>query len=459
MMDMSQGMYLMPQMQMKASPALIALNRMLVLSTQELQQLVQEELEQNPALEQVESDEALCSRCKRPLNGSTCMYCLQEDLQLADLDRTDSSGVVDNEEFDPLMLVAAPTSLPELLLRDLHVVLPNDQHELANYLVGSLTPQGFLDADLNEISEILSIDYQTVEEVLQILQELGPPGVGARNVQECLLLQIDRLDHDVQPPPALRSIIKDYWIDLGEHRYGAIAQSLGIGYDDVVNARDFLREYLRPYPLSIDGKGAIDEDANYLTPDVVIREEGNTFVAEVVESRRFYLRLNPLYQKLSRVSMRGVSEVSSEEHEHLQAFVSRAQLFLTNLRQRRETIRRIAEHLIECQGAYLRSGVRYLVPLTRAEVAGALGVHESTVSRATAGKYVQLPSHKIVPFSTFFTPSLSVKDVIQELVNNEKQPLTDQDLVELLRERGFDIARRTIAKYRNQLGILPSTLR
>jgi RNA polymerase sigma-54 factor len=459
MMDMSQGMYLMPQMQMKASPALIALNRMLVLSTQELQQLVQEELEQNPALEQVESDEALCSRCKRPLNGSTCMYCLQEDLQLADLDRTDSSGVVDNEEFDPLMLVAAPTSLPELLLRDLHVVLPNDQHELANYLVGSLTPQGFLDADLNEIAAVLSLDYQIVEEVLQILQELGPPGVGARNVQECLLLQLDRLDPDIQPPAALRTIIKDYWIDLGEHRYGAIAQSLGIGYDDVVAARDFLREYLRPYPLNIDGKGAIDEDANYLTPDVVIREEGDSFVAEVVESRRFYLRLNPLYQKLSRVSMRGVAEVSSEEHEHLQAFVSRAQLFLTNLRQRRETIRRIAEHLIECQSAYLRNGVRYLVPLTRAEVAAALGVHESTVSRATAGKYVQLPSHKIVPFSTFFTPSLSVKDVIQELVNNEKEPLTDQDLVELLRERGFDIARRTIAKYRNQLGILPSTLR
>src|SRR4028118_985832 len=111
MMDMSQGMQLLPQMQMKASPALIALNRMLVLSTQELQQLVQQELEENPALEQLESDDALCSRCKRPLNGPTCVYCLQEDLNLADAERNTASGVLDNDDFDPLMLVAAPTSL------------------------------------------------------------------------------------------------------------------------------------------------------------------------------------------------------------------------------------------------------------------------------------------------------------------------------------------------------------
>lgn len=458
-MDMSQGMHLMPQMQMKASPALIALNRMLVLSTQELQQLVQQELEQNPALEQMESDEALCSRCKRPLTGSTCVYCLQEDLKLADAERNDASGVLDSDEFDPLMLVAAPTSLPELLLRDLHVALPPEQYEIANYLVGSLTPQGFLDADVAEVAHLLHVDEGEVEQVLSLLQEFGPPGVGARNVQECLLLQLDRLDPSLSPPASLRQIIADHWIDLGEHRYGAIAQTLGISYDEVVAARDFLRDHLRPYPLSIDSKNPADDETGYLTPDVVIREEGETFVAEVVESRRFYLRLNPLYQKLSRVSTRGAAEVSAEEHEHLQTFVSRAQLFLTNLRQRRETIRRIAEHLIERQEGYLRSGVRSLLPLTRAEVAGALGVHESTVSRATAGKYVQLPSHKIVPFSTFFTPSLSVKDVIQELVSNEKTPLTDQELVELLRERGFDIARRTIAKYRNQLGILPSTLR
>jgi RNA polymerase sigma-54 factor len=129
------------------------------------------------------------------------------------------------------------------------------------------------------------------------------------------------------------------------------------------------------------------------------------------------------------------------------------------LRQRRETIRRIAEFLIERQEAFLRYGVRHLAPLTRAEVAAVIGVHESTVSRATANKYVQIPSREIVPFSHFFTASLSIKDVISELIANEKTPLTDQEIVETLQLRGFNVARRTVAKYRGQLGILPSTLR
>jgi RNA polymerase sigma-54 factor len=129
------------------------------------------------------------------------------------------------------------------------------------------------------------------------------------------------------------------------------------------------------------------------------------------------------------------------------------------MRQRRETIRRIAEYLIERQGGFLRHGVRHLEPLTRAEVAAALGVHESTVSRATANKYVQIPNREIVPFSHFFTASLSIKDVIQELIAHETAPLTDQDIVEILRKRGMTVARRTVTKYRGQLGILPSTLR
>ena len=198
----------------------------------------------------------------------------------------------------------------------------------------------------------------------------------------------------------------------------------------------------------------------YLTPDVIIREEEGKLVAEVIESQRYFLRLSPLYQELVRQPARGAdAQVTPAEKDHLTQFVGRAQLFLTNLRQRRETIRRIAEYLILRQEPFLRNGVRHLAALTRAEVAGAIGVHESTVSRATANKHVQIPSYEVIPFAHFFTASLSVKDVLLELINREQRPLTDQELVELLRERGFDVARRTVAKYRNQLGILASTLR
>jgi RNA polymerase sigma-54 factor len=458
MMDMSMGMDMLPQQQMKASPALIALNNMLVLSTLDLQQLVQQEIEENPALEQVESDDSLCSRCGRPLSGATCIYCLHEDLKLAEAERDDAS-VPSDDEFDPLLAIAAPMSLEENLRRDLHITLPDAEHPIADYLVGSLDEQGFLDCEVEEIAGLLKVSNEQIEHVLQRLQELGPPGVGARNVQECLLIQLARFERHNIVNPHLRAIIADYWLDLGEHRYGAIAHALNISYDEVVEARDFMRQHLRPFPLERASDSSSALETAFLAPDVIIREEGSRLVVEVIESRRFYLRLNPLYQELSQAIAQRQQEVSLEEREHLNTFVARARLFLTNLRQRRETIRRIAEYLVERQEAFLRHGVRHLAPLTRAEVAGAIGVHESTVSRATANKYVQVPSREIVPFSHFFTASLSVKDVISELIAKEKTPLTDQEIVETLHSRGFDVARRTVAKYRGQLGILPSTLR
>lgn len=462
MMDMSMGMQMTPQMQMKASPALIALNNMLIMSTLDLQQMIQQELEDNPALELNEAEEDLCQRCGRPFSGSTCMFCLQEDMRTIEADRDDYTGPMEDDEFDPLMLVAAPPSLGESLLRDLRASLPHEDHFVAEFLIGSLDDQGYLETSLADVAATLDIDVARAERVLHKLQEVGPVGVGARDVPECLLLQLRRLEQDGITHPYVEQIIRQHWVDLGEHRYGAIAQVLGIGYDDVVAARDFIRQYLRPYPLE---RGTSDgtvspTQTTYLTPDVIIREEEGKLVAEVVESQRYFLRLNPLYQELARQAVRGnEAGVTSEEKDHLTQFVGRAQLFLTNLRQRRETIRRIATYLIERQERFLRQGVRYLEPLTRAEVALAIGVHESTVSRATANKHVQIPSHEVIPFSHFFTASLNIKDVLLELVTKEDRPLTDQELVEMLRQRGFDVARRTVAKYRNQLKILPSTLR
>lgn len=132
-MDMSMGMGLLPQQQMRASPALIALNSMLVLSTLELQQLVQMELEENPALEQVESEESRCSRCGRPTGGTTCIYCLHEDMRLAEAERDDNSSPLTDDEFDPLLMIAAPVSLREHLQRDLNIALPAEDHPIADY--------------------------------------------------------------------------------------------------------------------------------------------------------------------------------------------------------------------------------------------------------------------------------------------------------------------------------------
>lgn len=459
-MGMSPDQQTQQTMSTKASPALIALNNMLVLSSQELHQLIQQELEDNPALENidVEPDE-VCPRCGRPLNDAMmCIYCSHEDQRLAEAERSDYSAASDDEEFDPLLMVATPAQLSEVLLRDLRASLPDTDYFIAEYLVGCLDEQGFLDAETSDIARTLTVDEDRVVRVLLKLQEIAPVGVGARTVQECLLLQLRRLAEEDVTHPYIERLITAHWNDLADHRYGAIAQTLGIDYDDVVEARDFMRQYLRPYPLSLGNDGS--NRPNYISPDVIIRDNAGKLEAEVLMSERSFLRINPLYQSLARPAKNNPeAELSSEERDHLQQYVTRAQMFLTNMRQRRETIRRISEYLIDNQEDFLRLGVRHLRPMTRAEVADGIGVHESTVSRATANKYVQIPNRSIIPFSNFFTASLNVKDVLLELVNNEKTPLTDQELVELLAERGFEVARRTVAKYRNQLNILPSTLR
>jgi RNA polymerase sigma-54 factor len=194
----------------------------------------------------------------------------------------------------------------------------------------------------------------------------------------------------------------------------------------------------------------------------VISIKDGELVVEVVETRQAQLRVNSLYDQMARAALaaRKNSSMDEETRGHVREHVARAKLFLGNVRQRHETLGRISRCVVELQEDFLRGGVRQLRPLTRATVALEVGVHESTVSRATANKYVMLPNRKVIPFSDFFTPSLSVKDIIKELIEQEQSAsLTDKRIVELLRKRGVRIARRTVAKYRYELNILPSTLR
>ncbi len=456
MMNMSFDVSMLPQQQMKASPALIALNSMLVLSTHDLQQLVSRELEENPALDQQETNDLTCPNCGRVLSAGVCMACLREDSRLREADRNDMSWS-EEDENDPMMAVASPITLQESLQRDLSISLPKSDLSIVTYLVGSLSSQGYLEESVESIADSLRAPLAEVERVLRKLQEVGPAGVGARDVQECLLLQIDRLEQVGISNPHIRRAIAEHWRDLGEHRYSEIARTLGISYEDVLAVRDFLRANLRPFPLGIADDSS--STTPMLLPDVQILEDHGKLTAEVVESRQFSLCVNPLYQQLAQLVASDQQSISAEERTHMQSYMSRARLFMTNMRQRRETIRRITEYLIERQENFIRHGVRSLEPLTRAEVAAALGLHESTISRAMANKYVQLPNHTLIPFSTFFQASLSIKDVIQELITNEAAPLTDDSIVDLLQQRGYSIARRTVAKYRTALGILPSHLR
>jgi RNA polymerase sigma-54 factor len=276
----------------------------------------------------------------------------------------------------------------------------------------------------------------------------------------------------------------------------------------VARVRDFIKTHLSPYPAQDGGPRPWNgpSPVRFVAPDVIIRARGSAFEVEVVESLRFSLRINPLYHRLSaaaalhpqgRVPLPNgngngagsngthgtngahdadgaapllmgtepyaphhIQEAMSDgDKDHIRRYVSRSKLFISNIAQRRETIRRITTCLVTIQDDFLRNGIRHLQPLTRAQVAQYLGLHESTVSRATADKYVMLPNRQVIPFSDFFQASLSAKDMIKELITTEPRPLTDKEIVQRLRDQGVRIARRTVTKYRNQLGILPSTFR
>lgn len=464
---------------MKVSPTLIAVNTILALSSQELQTLIKQEAEENPALEITEMQ--TCTICGEALRNGVCLNCLRtgtasrtsdisDDFSYSSLGygdeafRPTGSSAMDDDDFDPISLVASEQSMRERLMLDLRSALAARDFPIAGYILGSLDDRGFLTTGPQAIADELAVAPEDVERVLGILQRLGPPGIGASDPRQCLLLQLDFIKQEEgAEPPNVREILTDYFVELGEHKYGLISQRLGISTEDVDAAREYIRNNLTPYPVALAGDDVVtwgsQSKAQYVSPDVIIRDVDGILQVEVVESRRFFMRLNPLYGQMATDLRNKSAAFSDDDKRHIQQYVARTKLFLSNIKQRRETMAKIARTLVEYQEDFLRNGVRHLRPLTRAQVAEATGLHESTVSRATAGKFVMLPDRHVVPFSDFFTASLSIKDVIKEIIEREGRPMADREIVARLRDRGIRIARRTVAKYRTQLGILPSTLR
>ncbi len=473
-MDLNLSVEAIAEQSVRVSPRLVAASYILELSSQELHQVIQQELEENPAMELLEAP--TCPTCGGAIQGRICPHCLSPVPETKNTEaETESAELYDDylpsqnlaagaadDDFDPMTQVAAQMTLNEYLLRELQAIVPRVDVPIAEYLVGNLDDNGYLCTSVEEAGDFLDRDVADVERVLAQLQTLEPVGIGARDLRECLLIQLDYLERQGVTNPYARRIVEHHLKQLGEHKFGRIAQELGTTPEAIAEACAFIKERLNPFPGHEwgvpDGRPA-GPASNYVMPDVIIQKRDGGFEVEVVESKRFILRVAPMYHQLASSLARDSARLSEDERRHIQQYVSRAKLFIANINQRRQTLHKITACIIETQRAFLEGGVRHLRPLTRAAVAERLGLHESTVSRATAGKFVMLPVGKVIPFSDFFTASLSVKDVIKEIIENEERPLTDQEIAERLAERGITVARRTVAKYREQLGILPSSLR
>lgn len=475
------------------SPSLIEANYILSLSQQELQQVIAAEMDANPALEM--DERPTCPVCNSILDGSYCPTCLTkqtpveatESLEAYDdySDQTTTPVATrdDTGDFDPMALIASDAPVPAQILADARTLLDETEYAIAEYIVESLDERGFLTVSPEEIAELLGIPVEHIRAVIEVVQDVAPIGVGAHDLKECLLLQAAYLQHSGQDvPDAVVRIIDSHLTEFGTHKYGVIAKDLGISVDEIDAARDFIRNQLNPYPLqSVTAKSwRSPTDSSFVAPDAVILIKNDELVVEIIDSKYFHLKMNSMYEQLagqygrrrggsaakqaaaSEATAAHAPEASDEDKTHVRQYTNRAKLFMSNIHQRRDTLLRISQCICELQENFLRGGVRELRPLTRAIVAQQVGVHESTVSRATANKYVMLPNRKVIPFSDFFTPSLSTKDIIKELIERESrkgEPLTDRRICELLLQQGVRIARRTVAKYRAELGILPSTMR
>ncbi len=468
-MFLEQGQTVSPQSTLNISAKLIASIKILQLSAEELEQSISLELVENPAFEAEEMSQ--CQRCGAQLKDGACPNCGTT----AGANRTDETpewedynepGLLGGEEdeYDPLARVESLESLEEGLLSHMRTVVVPEDFPIAEYLIGNLDSHGYVQVSVEEAARTLRVEVERVEHVLSLLQMQEPVGIGARDLRECLLIQLRWFREQGRPQPLAEQLVDKYLTQLGEHRFAEIAREVHAPAAHVRQAWQFIRTNLTPFPAHVYDPSASSSTGarahtTLVRPDVVIRRTENGFEAEVVENKKFLFRVNPTYHHLSRHLDQQHS--SEEERQHIRQYTSRAQFFIDCIHQRWETLKKISDALVEYQYEFLEKGVRYLRPLTRGELAQKVGLHESTISRATANKFVLLPEGRTIPFDDFFDGSLRAKDALRELIASEdpRHPLSDEELAAELAERGLVVARRTVAKYRESLRILPSRLR
>jgi RNA polymerase sigma-54 factor len=432
---------------------------LLQFSTLELLDYIQEELLNNPVLEirEGEEKEVELSRDEEPFAASAeGEFPWEEYFRDMGLDPAAPAGKTAQPDWAPTVENCAgePGTMLEDLLGQLRLMpLSPRQYSIAAYLVGNLDSNGYLRGDLHELACALGVALEELESVLEILHGLEPPGIASRNLQECLLLQLANLD---SPPPLAVEIVRRYLPATADGRYRHIASRVGCDLEEVRDAVDFIRT-LNPKPGSIFGGG---DEARYIIPDIIVEKVGRDYIVIGNDSGIPQLTIGPFYQRLLQ---------NGCKDEQLSTFIKnkleKAYWLIRSIEQRRLTLIKVSQQIVQIQKPFLEHGIKRLKPLILKDVAQQVGVHESTVSRATTNKYIQTP-RGLFSFKFFFSSGLagedgedysshSIKTYLRELIDTEdcQSPLSDQQLTDLLQEKGIIISRRTVAKYREELAI------
>lgn len=423
--------------------------------------MVRQELETNPVLEEerVEDETVDKEESEETESGE------EEELGSLEDDWNDFSahGAVDPEAEARRMRFLEGIAPEETLAVHLEkqfgrLALDPVQRRIASLLIGNLDENGYLAASPEEVADEAGAETAEALEMIQVLQTMDPPGVGSRDLSECLQLQLKRLG----PQTGVAGDIARSHLDLlGRKKFADIASALGVTQDQVREAGALIAG-LNPKP----GRAFAGEAAQMLAPDVVIEKVGDDYVVSLVRDSVPQLRISRAYRDLL-----GESGGAAEVRGYLRDKIRGGKFLIKSIQQRQQTILAIAREIATRQRPFLEEGVAALVPMTMAQVADAVGVHETTVSRAIAGKTAATPQG-VFEMKFFFTTgyvtaagaevsNTSVKDVIAALIRAEdpRRPLSDQQIMDKLKGEGLPVARRTVAKYREALGFLPSHLR
>lgn len=455
----NQGLFLEQRQRLLLTPELKQALQLLQMSILELEQYVEHSLEENPFLEIEESE--INQGDEEGEKAAEDIWDLENkdwergEANFAGGERSNSPELWQKDNF-------ALPSLQEYLREQLFAAADNIENlDIGQFIIDSLDNNGYLTEDWQRIAEVLNVEEEQVEKIFRLIQSFEPKGVGARNLRECLLIQLDYRDLST---PLAKVIIEDYLEKVSQGKIKEIARNTKYPISEVQEAIDLIKS-LNPRP----GNGFRQNgDLGYISPDLVVKKIGEEYQIIVNERTLPGLIISPFYQQILK------HRKEDEEKKFVEEKFKNAITLLKNIEQRRLTILRVAEVIFQEQRDFLECGPDYLKPLTQKEVAQKVELHESTVSRVVNAKYCQT-SWGIFPLSYFFPSRVSdeshlgseeltaakIKKAIKNLIAEEDKgkPLSDQKIQELLEKQNINVARRTVAKYREDLGIVSSSKR
>lgn len=476
MIGMEQRLQLKLAMKLVMTPNLQLAIKLLQLNKMELIEAVNAELQENPAfdLEAVSSDPVTAVSESRNLEGSAADMVATDGMSAHEkttMGEMDWDSYFDNgaeygtffrEKREPFayenIIHRSPTLAEHLMWQLSLTKVPRDVQDLAVKLIGNLDDDGYLTIPLDELADKCRVTVTDVERALQVIQEFDPVGVAARNLEECLLIQVHHAEFDHHR--LAETIIREHLQRVEKNAFKEIARLLSVDIQEVLDALDFIRT-LEPKP----GRVFSSAVTQYIQPDVYIYKIDDEYRIVLNEQGLPKLRINKLYQHFRD------GNTDQETRQYVEQKFRNALWLIKSVEQRQRTIYKVAESILKFQKAFFEKGIHELRPLVLRDVADDIGMHESTVSRVSTNKYMHTPQG-IFEIKYFFHSGLSslhgedissirVKEIIKNYILNENpaSPLSDRQIMDLIQRQGITIARRTIAKYREELNIPPSNRR